>query len=572
MRPGRERAAGDVAGSSASRPLDSKRRRRGAAGELARGRDAYARRQWDDAYHLLSAADRASPLAVDDLERLSWSAALSGHDEDVEAWFERVHNECVIRGDALRAGRAAFWMGMRLISTGAPARAGGWLSRARRLIERQPEPCVEKGYLLISAAHRSLSSGDPQAAYETAMNAVAVGERFGDPDLVALASNVQGQALITRGQTTEGLAVLDEAMVAVTAGELSPVVTGVLYCSVISSCRRVFALDRAREWTTALSRWCEGQPQLAAFTGTCLVHRAEIMQLGGAWRDALAEARRASNCSSSTADRVTAAEAQYQQAEIHRLRGEFDQAEEAYRSASRLGREPQPGLALLRLAQGRREAAAGAIQRVLGATGDRLSRVRLLPACVEVMLACEYLDEARSACIELEDAARVVHIDVLGALANHARGALQLAEGDAQAALPALRHAFDVWQQVGAPYIAARLRVLVALACRALGDEDTAALELAAARAVFADLGARPDIQRIDSLLERRPPGGRGALTPRELQVLRLVAAGKTNRAIANELALSEKTVDRHVSNIFVKIDVPSRAGATAYAYEHRLI
>jgi DNA-binding NarL/FixJ family response regulator len=539
--------------------------------ELVRGRDAYARRAWQDAFDALGAADRAAPLHPEDLERLAWSAALSGHDADLLALMERAHHAWLDAGNCQRAVRAAFWLGMRLVTTGHPAEGGGWLARCQRLIDQHGRPCAEAGYPLVSNAHRTLSDGDPERARALAGSAREIGVRFHDADLVALASTIQGQALITRGQTTEGFALLDEVMVDVAGGGLSPIVTGVLYCSVISSCRRIYALQRAQEWTAALSRWWDGQPQLVAFTGACRVHRSEIMQLAGAWRDALDEARLAADRMSNGMERNVAAVARYQEAEIHRLRGEFQAAEEAYRAASALGFEPQPGLALLRLAQGQIDGAANAIRRVLAATADPLARLRQLPACVEIMLACGSLDEARAACDELESAAATLKMDVLGAMASAARGALHLSEGDASLALPHLRSALNVWQHVDAPYIAARIRVLIAQACQTLHDHDGAALERAAASAVFEQLGARPDLERL-SAPATPSADAQGGLTRRERQVLRLVAAGMTNKAIAAELGVSEKTVDRHVSNIFVKLDVPSRAAATACAYEKSLL
>jgi DNA-binding CsgD family transcriptional regulator len=348
--------------------------------------------------------------------------------------------------------------------------------------------------------------------------------------------------------------------------------TGLIYCSVIDACQQVYALARAWEWTSALTKWCEGQPQMVAFTGTCMVHRAEIMQLHGAWSDAIEEARRACARYSEGIEQQPPAAAFYQQAEVHRLRGEFTAADEAYRIASQRGYEPQPGLALLRMAQGRTDAAAAAIRRVVSATTGQLQRTRLLPAYVEIMLAVGDIEDARGACHELAGIAENLDTAVLGAMASHARGAVELAEGDARAALGPLRSTFEAWQRVEAPYEAARVRVLMGMACRAFGDDEGAGLELDAARAVFERLGAAPDLARIDALTKGAPSGHRHGLTPRELQVLRLVAAGKTNKAIAAELFLSGKTVDRHVSNIFNKLDVPSRAAATAYAYQHKLI
>jgi DNA-binding NarL/FixJ family response regulator len=390
--------------------------------------------------------------------------------------------------------------------------------------------------------------------------------------LIACARHLQGRSLLHKGGIASGLALLDEAMVAVSAGEVSPVMTGLLYCSVIQACQRFYALSRAREWTAALAQWCDKQPEMVAFTGTCLVHRAEILQLRGAWQEAIEEARRACKRFSQGTDPSPPGTALYQEAEVHRLRGEFAEAQAAYRAASQEGCEPQPGLALLLLAQGRTDAAVAAIRRVVGITTDRLQRISLLPAYVEIMLAAGDVGGARNASRELQEAAQTFESEVLRAIAAHARGAVELGENP-RGALASLRLAFQSWQQAEAPYLAARVRVLLGLACRALGDEESGALELDAARTVFSQLGAAPDLARADALLAQGTASGSAhGLTPRELQVLRLVAAGKTNKKIAVELILSEKTVDRHVSNIFTKLDVPSRAAATAYAYEHKLI
>jgi DNA-binding CsgD family transcriptional regulator len=361
-------------------------------------------------------------------------------------------------------------------------------------------------------------------------------------------------------------------MVAVIAGELSPIVTGLVYCNVIAFCQEMDEVRRAREWTAALTRWCERQPDMVAHTGLCLLHRAEIMELNGAWPDALEEARRAGERFGQANNQTAAGQAFYRQGEVHRLRGEFATAEEAYREASRCGWEPQPGLALLRLAQDNAVAAAAAIRRVVGETGEPLKLARLLPAYVEIMLAEGETQEARDACRRLDELSAGHEGGMRAAQVAQARGAVDLADGDARAALVDLRHAWQEWQELEAPYETARARVLVGLACRALGDDDAAALELAAARSVFAELGAAPDLARVESLAPSAASGDAHGLTARELEVLRLVAAGATNKGIAAELVLSERTVDRHVSNIFAKLRVSSRSAATAFAYEHQLV
>jgi DNA-binding NarL/FixJ family response regulator len=539
--------------------------------ELDYGRESYGRRAWGDACRSLSLADRATGLGAEDLERLAISAYMAGRDDDYLSVLDRAHHAYLDAGEDLRASRCAFWLGLHFLLREQAGRATGWFARAQRLLERAERDCVEQGYLLLPAAERHLAAGDHEMAYAAAARAAAIGQRFREPDLVACARHVQGRALIMRRHVEQGLALLDEAMVAVTAGELSPMMTGLIYCSVIDACRQMYALDRAREWTAALAQWCSEQPQLIAFTGVCRVHRAEIMQLQGAWHEAIDEARRACERCRGINQRAAAA-AFYLEAEVHRLCGDFAAADEGYGKASQSGLEPQPGLALLRLAQGRVDAADAAIRRVVSTTRESLQRTRLLPAYIEIMLARGEIREAAGACRELEEIAERFDTVVLRAMAAQARGAVELAEGNAQAALGSLRRVGQVWQQIEAPYLAARVRVLVGLACRALGDEDGATLEMEAARAIFRRLGAAPDLARIELPAETVADRHSRKLTPRELQVLRLVSAGKTNKVIAAELSLSEKTVDRHLSNILTKLDVPSRAAATAYAYRHKLV
>ena len=538
---------------------------------LDQARHLYRQRAWADAFQAFSGADRQRPLEAEDLELLAMAAYLVGGDEDYLRALERAHYAHLQAGQGARAVRCAFWLGFRLLMRSEVGRATGWLGRAERLLKDEARECAERGYLLLPVVEQRLEAGDFEAAYAAAAAAAAIGEGCADTDLIACARHQQGRIRLRQGQVETGLALLDETMIAVTAGHLSPLVTGLMYCSVIDACQQVYAMDSSREWTAALAHWCEAQPDMVAFAGVCQVHRAEIKQLQGAWSEAIEEAQRAS-ARSQGINQHAAAAAFYQQAEVQRLTGAFAAAEAAYRSASQLGLEPQPGLALLRLAQGRTAAAVAAIRRAVGATTDRLKRMRLLPAHIEIMLAAGDVHAARDACRELAEIARSFDTGMPGAIAAQACGAVELAEGNAQAALGLLRRAFEVWQRIEVPYAAARVRVLIGLACRALGDEDGADLETDAARSILERLGATPDLARIDALITAVPAGHAHGLTPREQQVLRLVATGETNKVIASKLLLSEKTIDRHVSNIFAKLDVSSRAAATAFAYRHKLM
>lgn len=542
-------------------------------GDLERGREAYSERAWRAAYDLLSSVDAAEPLSASDLELLARAAFMLGRDDDYVAALERAHHEYLDGSEHAPAVRCAFWIGHNYLFRGEVAPATGWFARGQRLLDRFGADCAERGYLLIPVLLQHSRGGDFTAAHETAVEMTAIGERFGDRDLAAMGLMEQGHALVRSGRTDEGLRLVDETMVAVTTGELSPIVSGIVYCNTIAFCRDTYEVRRAREWTAALTRWCERQPEMVAHNGLCLVHRAEIMTLDGAWSDALDEASRvAERFARGVLNQRALGHAAYRQGEVHRLRGEVDEAEAAFREASRLGREPQPGLALLLLAQGKTEPARTAIRRSLSEIDAPLARAALLPASVEAALAVSDLDEARTACTELEEIAAARPSEALAAMAAYARGALALAEGDPDGALTALRRARGAWHELHAPYELARTRMLSAIACRSLGDEETAGLELAVARDAFESLGARPDVARIGELAGRPAARDSYGLTARELEVLRLLAVGKSNRAIASELVISDHTVRRHVQNIFRKLDVSSRAAATAFAFRHDLV
>ena len=539
---------------------------------LERGRARFGQGAWRDAHAALTSADADQPLGAADLELLATAAYMLGRDDEYLDVLARAHQRHLDDDRPRRAARAAFWIGMELIVSGEVGRGTGWIGRAERVLEREPGECAERGLLLMPGAFMHEARGDYDAAATVAGEAAALGERFGDRDLSALARHAQGHFLVLGGRIDEGLRLLDEAMVAVTTGELSPIPTGLVYCGVIMACQLAHEPRRAREWTSALARWCERQPDMVAFSGRCHVHRAEIRQLEGAWSDALDEARAAARRAAQGNHRRALGEAAHIQGEVHRLRGEHERAEEAYREAGTYGREPQPGLALLRLAQGRLDAAVAAIRRALAETADVPRRAVLLPACAEILIAAGDVEGARAASDELTGIATGRGSGVLGAMADHTRGAVAVAADDPRAALPALRRAFRVWDDIGAPYEAARARLLIGSACRALGDEDAACVEIDAARGTFASLGATTDLARAGALDGAKRSADARGLSTRELEVLRLLAAGRTNKAIAAELVLSERTVDRHVSNIFAKLGVASRSAATAYAYQHELV
>ncbi len=544
------------------------------AGPLVdRGLECIARSEWADAYECLSEADRAVPLGAHDLESLARSAYMLGRDGDYVGALERAHRAHLDRADVPRAVRCAIWIGHNMLFRGESARATGWFGRAQRLLERDPEDCVEHGYLLIPVWLAQMAGNDWESGYATATEAAAIGERFGDPDLIWLARDEQGRALINRGRVSEGLRLVDEVLVAATADELSPIVAGIVHCNTIAFCREAYQVRHAREWTDALRRWCDRQPEMVAHMGLCLVHRAEIMQLHGEWPQALHESSRAAErFTQGVLNQLACGKAHYRQGEIHRLSGRFVEAENAYRDASRCGHEPQPGLALLRAAQGNVDAAAATVRRAVGEARRPLKLAELLPAYVEIMVAAGELERARGACRELAEIAERHSSEALGAMSAHALGTVILAEGDAQAALAPLRHASEVWHDLGAPYEAARVRVLIGVACRDLGDDDTATLELDAARDVFTRLGATPDVARVDSLAPAATAADAHGLTGRELEVLRLVAVGRSNREIAAELVISEHTVRRHLQNIFAKLGVSSRTAAGAFAFAHDLV
>jgi DNA-binding CsgD family transcriptional regulator len=541
-------------------------------GALARGRDAFQREAWSDARALLTEAERETPLDADDLERLAVAAHLVGDDTASIDALTRAHHGFLQRGDAICAARVAIWITFAMIERPAlQAQAMGWLARARRLFEDGTTDCAERGFLLCAEAFGCVRANDAATASVLFAEAAELGARFKHRDVLALARHGQGRVLLVQNKRAEGFAMLDEVMVSVTCGEIHPIISGIVYCSVLSACHDLFDLRRAKEWTTALSAWCDAHPDML-FRGECLVRRSEMLQLEGAWDEALAEAEQACTRLHPRSPARDTGTSPYRAAELYRLRGEFHKADDLYRRASQAGRSPQPGLALLRLAQGQLEAAEMAIRRELLERRSPAVRAEVLRAAVEILLAANDVNAARGAADELAQSAARVDAPFLRGASAAASAAVVLAEGQATAAVALLRDACAIWRELDAPYEIARVRELTGLAYRQLGDEEGAQLEFEAAADAFERLGAKPDAQRVASVAIASSADARGPLTGREVEVLRLIASGKTNRAIAEDLAISEKTVARHVSNILTKLDLPSRSAATAYAYTRNLV
>lgn len=537
---------------------------------LQLGRDAFDRQAWRRAYEQLAEAEADEPLDGEDLERLAASAYLAGLSAESADVWSRAHRHCAEVGDVTRAARCGFWLAFALLNQGDLVHGGGWVDRTQRLLEETHVECVEHGYLRFASAMRSVFSGDVESAHRKYREALGIGERFRDPQLVTLARIGEGRCQIYLGDVAGGLTLLDEAMLAMGTPEISPIATGDAYCTVIDGCFELFDVARAGAWTADLSAWCDTQPELVLYRGECLVHRAELMLLHGQWSTAIDELDRWTARLTEPAEARIRAAASFLRGELHRLTGEQKDAEDAYRVAREGGYDPQLGVALLRLSQRRTSDAEAAIRRALNEAEEPFTRIRVLGPFVEIVVAAGDVAAGRTAADELAGLAHAMPQPLVTAMAESANGLVLLAEGDASGALTALRHGWRTWHDVGAPYEAARVRARLALACRAVGDADTATMELDAARSIFTSLGATPDVEWVRSLGDE-PADLPDGVTAREAEVLALVAEGLTNRQVASRLSISEKTVASHLAHVFTKVGLQSRAAATAYAIAHGL-
>jgi DNA-binding CsgD family transcriptional regulator len=536
--------------------------------EVAKAQEALAACDWSTAYDLLSQAGVAASDDAAALEVLADACWWVSRLEECIAARERAYALHEQAGDRRAAGFQAVRLFENHIFKGRPAVAGGWLGRARGLLATEPE-CAEQGVLLVREAEAAHGQGELDNALQHADRALELGRRLGDHDLEADALQARARVLISAGRPADGLAAFDEAMVLATQGQLAPLDTGRVYCSLIGACDELCDYGRAAEWTEFGARWAQGHP-FTIFPGMCRVHRAEVLDRRGEWAAAEEEARRAYTelCDANV---YNSGVAYYAIGEIRRRLGDLDGAEAAFGRADELGREPLPGLALVRLAQGRIAAAAASISRAIAAESwNRLSRAKLLPAQVEIAIADRDLETAGTAADELERIASEFESPGLRAAATSARGQVELAHGDTSACAT-LRRALHEWQTLDLPYEVASTRVLLGRACRLAGDEDAATSSFDAGAAIFQRLGATLDEKRV-AALRGAPSPLPGGLTEREAEVLRLVASGSTNKEVAAQLFLSEKTVARHLSNIFAKIGVSSRSAATAFAFEHGIV
>lgn len=533
--------------------------------DLERARAAFDRRDWATAYDRLSSSAELGPT---DLLTLATAAYLIGDNDACIRALQSAYRREVADGNVLGAVRLALWLALVLNTRGEVAIGLGWAARAERLLADQGD-VVERGYLLVHDFFRRLDQGDIPGALRVSAEITEVGRRFGDPDLLAQGLVCQGRTLMYSGRVPEGLAVLDEAMVGVAAGELSPIFAGNVYCAMIEGCQEVQDFARASAWTAALTRWCDTQPDLVPFTGQCAVHRGQILRLHGAYEEALQEYDDACRRYALSGAQAAAGLALSERGDVFRIRGDFAAARTAYDEAAGFGYEPQPGRALLLLARGRTSAAVGAVRRLLAETIGPVYRSRLLASAVEVLLADGAVDDAATAADELASIAAGFGCAGLRASAAYSLALVALEREDPDRALPQARVALRLWTELQAPYEVARTKVVVGRAFRMLDDEDSAVAELTSACQTFVDLGTIPLRQEAERLLHRNSAGG---LTSRELEVLRLVAAGNSNGEIADRLVLSDKTVARHLTNIFTKLDVPSRTAAAAYARDHDLL
>lgn len=536
---------------------------------LEQAREAAQLGSWAEAEALY---ERVAPskLEAADLESMADGAWWRCHIDDSIAARQKAYAAYLEAGEPRRAAYAAWFLSLEYGIKGELSVRSGWLKRAQRHLADDPE-CAERGFLAITEADLAIVSGDLAEARTRAELAVELGERCDSLDLQAMGIQTLGRVMVASGDHREGMALLDEAMTLVIGQRLSPLFTGLIYCSVLAACMERADLGRAGEWTEAAMTWCQSISEVTPYHGICRIHRAEITALRGDWDRAESEALSTVQEMHGLEQDVVA-EAHYAIGNIHLRRGELRDAEGWFTSARDLGRDPQPGLALVGVAEGKLAAAAAGLRlSAASAAEPTLQRARLLAAQAEVALALNEVDAARQAVEDLGRVASETPSALLDAIEAMARARLHLAEAQIDHALQFATRAWSLWNKLKIPYDAARARMFIGLVSRLAGDPERARSELEAARAEFYRLGAKLDARAAEQHLEGATDLPR-RLSLRELEVLRLVAVGKTNREIAEALTISEHTVSRHLQNIFGKLEVSTRAAATAFAFQHQLV
>jgi DNA-binding CsgD family transcriptional regulator len=528
------------------------------------------RTTWDEAYARFAATDPAT-LDVEQWESFAAAAFWTGRPRESIIARQRAYALHRDGGDDARAAHSAWLLFVSHFDLDDLAAAGAWLKRAQRHVGSLPD-AVERGYVALGDADWRLFHGELEDALTSARTATASGRRCHDGDLEALGLAAEGRVLVATGDVPAGLAKLDEAMVAVIGDELGAFATGRVYCLLLYTCQELADVRRAAEWTELAMGWCAERGHDSWYPGLCRLHQCEVRSLRGDWSTAEREALKAADELALYGDYLVA-DGQYLVGEIRRRKGQYAAAADAFRRAHEHGRDPQPGLALLRLAEGHADDAAVALRVALGGAAAKtpLRRGRLLAAQVQVELRLEQVDAAAAAAAELTRLADANRSPLLRAMAGFATGSVLLGRGEPADALPLLQDSCAISRELSCPYEMGETRVLVGLATRQLGDEGTAALELEAAKELFTRLGAAPAVVRVEELLGATAQSA-GGLTSRELEVLRLIAQGRSNREIAAQLVISEHTVARHVSNILRKLGVASRSAATTFAHEHDLM
>jgi DNA-binding NarL/FixJ family response regulator len=531
---------------------------------LRAAHEAYKRRDWAAAYRGYGDLYGTVSLTGEELYLFAHAAWWLGHIREMLRLCEESHATFLAEGRVERAAMVALETAFQWFLCGKPELGSGWLSRARRLLESLPQ-CLGHAWLVELEANERAAAGDIEGALAGARRLQDFAVQLDEPALTSFGLALEGRLMVRRGDVERGFGLLDEAMLAVLAGRIAPAEAGNLYCQMMSICHDVADFRRAQHWTEIVERWCDGLSGAPMFLGICRVHQSQLLRMRGEWTTA-AELAAAAARDLAELNVEAAAEAQYEMAQCHRLRGSWDKARACYDAAAALGRSPHPGLALLELAQGRKEQAHEALSRCLAAEADPFRRARLLVAQVEVACRRGDDDTAAAAAAAMEDIAGTYSTDGFRAWAAQVRGMVLICSGQSREAVAPLRSALATSTALGSRFEAANLHSLLGRALATIGDESAAQAQLEAARSAYAELGVAPVVPWLADTPAESAPGG---LTTREAEVLGAIADGLTNRQVAAHLVISEKTVARHLANVYTKLGVANRTAAAAWAHQH---